>query len=312
MNDITPKDQTETAALGAGKRIATAIGIIGAAVPALLAAFGGIDWITANLPLLLTGLGSLASGGVASYIAIRRMSVGRLANGAAKALSLLLMLLPALMLAGCICRKAWLRVVLLLLLPCLFSSGCVAIRANSTDKGASVLAFGWGADSAANLANVAVTGPSTNDSTGVSFDAANSEQQSYKAMQSLVTLGAALAPMLAGGAPAALASTAVKSAAASSSASSDDAPAEDEAETSYSDDGYGGTPAADGAGVYGRPSCARCRAYRAAHPGIELINIDDAGNRADMWAALRLRGFSGTSAALPVEIVGSTYTLSAR
>jgi len=78
MNDtnaITPRDDRETALTGGGKRIAAAIGVIGAAVPALLAAFGGVDWLTANLPLLLSGLAGIASGGIASYIAVRRMRV---------------------------------------------------------------------------------------------------------------------------------------------------------------------------------------------------------------------------------------------
>jgi len=72
---VTPRDDSETATLSAGARIAAAIGILGTAVPALLAAVGGLDWITANLPLLLTGIGSLVSGGIASYIAVRRMRV---------------------------------------------------------------------------------------------------------------------------------------------------------------------------------------------------------------------------------------------
>ena len=78
MNDtnaITPRDDREAAVTSAGKRIAAAIGVIGAAVPALLAAFGGVDWLTANLPLLLSGLAGIASGGIASYIAVRRMRV---------------------------------------------------------------------------------------------------------------------------------------------------------------------------------------------------------------------------------------------
>ena len=77
MNDtnITPRDDRETAVTVAGKRIAAAVGVIGAAVPALLAAFGGVDWLTANLPLLLSGLAGIASGGIASYIAVRRMRV---------------------------------------------------------------------------------------------------------------------------------------------------------------------------------------------------------------------------------------------
>ena len=164
-NTITPRDEQEAKTLSVGARIATAIGIVGTAVSALLAAFGGLDWITAHLPLLLTGLGSLASGGIASYIAIRRMSIDKIAKGTG------------------------------LIIIAVGLSGCVAICADSTGEGASVMAFGWGADSAAALSNVAVTGPSTNDSTGVSFDTANSQQKSAQAIQSLISLGAALAPV---------------------------------------------------------------------------------------------------------------------
>jgi len=81
-NTITPRDERETAVVSVGRRIAAAIGIVGAAIPALLAAFGGVDWLTANLPLLLTGLGSLATGGVASFIAVRRMVVDRAGKAA--------------------------------------------------------------------------------------------------------------------------------------------------------------------------------------------------------------------------------------
>lgn len=80
----------------------------------------------------------------------------------------------------------------------------------------------------------------------------------------------------------------------------------------YSPEGYGGTPGADGSGTYGNPSCGRCRAYRAAHPDVSIINIDDAGNRAAMWSALRSRGFSGSSVALPVSVTSTAFTAAAR
>lgn len=98
MNDIKPKDPKETAVTCAGTRIVTAIGIIGAMVPALLAAIGGLQWITDNLPLLLTGLGSLVTGGIASYVAVRRMRIDR-----AGAILLLLLLLTG-CLTGCLTR----------------------------------------------------------------------------------------------------------------------------------------------------------------------------------------------------------------
>lgn len=89
------------------------------------------------------------------------------------------------------------------------------------------------------------------------------------------------------------------------------APAE-EAAVVYSSSGYGGAPGAGGAGVYGKPSCSRCRAYRAAHPGVELINTEDAGNKAAMFKALQDRGFEGLSVGLPVLIGATTFTLSAK
>ena len=277
-NTITPRDEQETKALSIGARIATAIGIVGTAVTALLAAAGGLDWITANLPLLLTGLGSLASGGVASYIAVRRMSIDKIAKG-----------------TGLIILAAGL-------------SGCVAIRAASDSGRAAVWAFGWGADSAAALSNVAVTGPSTNDSTGVSFDTANSQQKSAQAIQSLISLGAALAPVLAGGAPAALAPPSASQAAPANSGSVVAVDGDTDADPA----GYNGTPGPSGEGVYGRPSCSRCQAYRAAHPDVAVINIDDASNRDDLWAALRLRGFTGANVSLPVLITADGYTQAAR
>lgn len=284
MNTITARDSRETSALAIGKRITVALGIVIATVSSLIGALGGLDWITANLPLLGTGLGSLVSGGIVAYVAVRRMRLDRLAKGAG--------------------------LIALLLLPVILS-GCVAIRASGTNDSASVWALGLGADSAANLANVAVTGPSTNDSTGVSFDAANSEQQSAQAIQSLITLGRILgASQL--GVPA-LASAASQADSADSDTVT--APATDpapNAQTVYNADGYGGVPGATGEGVYGRPSCSRCRAYRAAHPDVQLINIDDASALAGMWSALRMRGFSGGSAALPVAVTADAYTLNAR
>ncbi len=75
--EINPRDTRETSALGAGQRIASAIAIIATTAPALLALVGGLDWIISNLPLLLAGVGSLATGGIASYVAVRRMALDR-------------------------------------------------------------------------------------------------------------------------------------------------------------------------------------------------------------------------------------------
>lgn len=83
-------------------------------------------------------------------------------------------------------------------------------------------------------------------------------------------------------------------------------------ETAYSAEKFTGSPGPAGEGVYGRASCARCQAYAAAHPEAQLIDLDSGANRADMWAALRLRGYAGQSVSLPVNITADGYTQAAR
>ena len=274
---ITPRDDRETAVVGAGRRIATAIGILITAATTLLAAFGDMQWITDNLPMLGVGLGSLVSGGIASYIAVRRMRVDR----AAKTSAVLLAAIGALTLCG-----------------------CVAIRATSDAEKAGVLAFGTGADSAAALANVAVNGAPTEggDSAGVSFDSGNTQQQTQQAIQSLITLGAVLAPLLPNGSSVANALSLDAGIACAPSA----APAP--ANTT----GFNGAPGENGEGVYGNPACSRCRAYRAAHPEVEIINVSVASNAAAMWNALRERGYTGATVALPVTVTADGYTQAAK
>lgn len=274
---ITPRDDRETAVVGAGRRIATAIGILITAATTLLAAFGDMQWITDNLPMLGVGLGSLVSGGIASYIAVRRMRVDR----AAKTSAVLLAAIGALTLCG-----------------------CVAIRATSDAEKAGVLAFGTGADSAAALANVAVNGAPTEggDSAGVSFDSGNTQQQTQQAIQSLITLGAVLAPLLPNGSSVANALALDAGIACAPSA----APAP--ANTA----GFNGAPGENGEGVYGNPACSRCRAYRAAHPEVEIINVSVASNAAAMWNALRERGYTGATVALPVAVTADGYTTNAK
>ncbi len=93
--------------------------------------------------------------------------------------------------------------------------------------------------------------------------------------------------------------------------STDTAPAVS-AETDYSTEGFSASPGAAGEGVYGRPSCSRCQAYKAAHPDIELIDIGKAENKAAMWAALRRLGYAGTSVSLPVAVTGTGFTQGAK
>ena len=83
-------------------------------------------------------------------------------------------------------------------------------------------------------------------------------------------------------------------------------------ETVHSAERFTGSPGPAGEGVYGSPACGRCRAYRAAHPEANLINTDAPANLADLFAALRLRGYSGESAPLPVVITEDGYTTSAK
>lgn len=281
METIKPRDAAETATLSTGARIAAAIGIIGTAVPALLAAVGGLDWITAHLPLLLTGLGSLVSGGVASWIAVRRMRVDK----AAKASALLLAALTALLLAG----------------------GCTGVY---TPK---LSAISFGLDSAQALSGLNVTrlqNAETNDYYEIILDSSSGQQSSGKVIDGIIAIGEIAARMK--GLPVDGAAAAASAASGSLTASADVAPPEDEAQTVYSADGYGGVPGPAGEGVYGRPSCARCRAYRAAHTDVAIVNIDDAGNRADMWAALRLRGHTGSSVSLPVQITAEGFAQAVR
>ncbi|HRR34009.1 MAG TPA: hypothetical protein P5026_07925 [Kiritimatiellia bacterium] len=284
---ITPRDERETSALSAGKRITVAIGIVGTALTSLVAALGGFAWLGDNLPLLLTGLGSLAGGGVTAYIAVRRMRVDKAASAAAgKAAGAALLLLAA--------------------------SGCTGVY---TPK---LSAISWGLDSAQVLSGLNVTRwqtAETNDYYEVILDSSSGSQSSGKLIDGLIAIGEVVAR--AKGLPVDGSASAAGS--GDSAAASDAAPGPTvaaaealAASTAYDTAGYDGSPGASGEGVYGRPSCARCRAYRAAHPDVPVINIDDADNRADMWAALRLRGFTGATVALPVLVTETAYTQSAK
>jgi hypothetical protein len=88
---------------------------------------------------------------------------------------------------------------------------------------------------------------------------------------------------------------------------------DDGASIEYSDAGYDGVPGPEGEGVYGRPNCSRCRAYKAAHPEERIINVDVAKNHADMLAALELKGRPKTEdIAYPVKVTASGYTMRAK
>lgn len=74
--------------------------------------------------------------------------------------------------------------------------------------------------------------------------------------------------------------------------------------------GYSAVPGEGGVGVYGRATCGNCQAYRRAHPETELIDIDV--YRADMWQALRARGFTGAGVTLPVAILADNFVEKAK
>ena len=86
----------------------------------------------------------------------------------------------------------------------------------------------------------------------------------------------------------------------------------DAGDIEYSADGYGGVPGANGVGVYGKPSCSRCRAYVSAHPDAQIIDVRVAANKAALWAALKSMGYSGASVGLPVVVTEAGYTQAAK
>ncbi|MEY2633400.1 MAG: hypothetical protein RIR00_2054, partial [Pseudomonadota bacterium] len=107
--EITPRDAVEIKTVGIGRRIATAIGsIIAFAVP-VLAATGGLEWISNNLPLLGTGLAALVTGGITSYVAVRRMGIDRAAKSMGKIAPLLLAVCGLLACTGCLTRTRCLQ-----------------------------------------------------------------------------------------------------------------------------------------------------------------------------------------------------------
>jgi len=143
---------------------------------------------------------------------------------------------------------------------------------------------------------------------GSILEDASGKQDSTAAVAALRDIVVALAPIMAG-------RTAAPAAEAGDAAQTAYAPGDGTAasgNTAYAPDGYTGTPGPAGEGVYGSPACGRCRAYRAAHPDVVLINTDVPGNLADLFAALRLRDYAGERAPLPVVITEDGYTTSAK
>lgn len=150
-----------------------------------------------------------------------------------------------------------------------------------------------------------------NSEKGVTMKRSDANSDSTAALEVLekgMQLGAAYATARLGGAPLALPTSSAPVQAGVDAADTADAPRE----TAYNSEGYGGTPGASGVGVYGRPACGRCRAYKSAHPDVEIINIDVDAHSASMWAALKSRGYVGSNVGLPVVITADAYTVAAK
>lgn len=95
---VQPRDEKETSILLTAGKIAGALAVLGSMIAGLLASTKGMEWFTANLPALISGLTVLISGGVATGIAVRRMKIDK----ASKVLSILLCMAVAILLQGCV------------------------------------------------------------------------------------------------------------------------------------------------------------------------------------------------------------------
>lgn len=162
-------------------------------------------------------------------------------------------------------------------------------------------------DKASEIAAEGLFADGTQEDLGAGVKTANASQQSSGVKETLEGMG-----VLLGGIGSLMARSQVLSVQAGAASAErgytyDTDPSYDTAPT-----GYTGSPGENGIGVYGRSGCGRCAAYAAAHPDIAIIDIADARNRAAMWAALRTRGYTGTSVALPVAVTADGYTQSAK
>jgi hypothetical protein len=161
-------------------------------------------------------------------------------------------------------------------------------------------------DKASQVAAEGLFADGVTDDLGAGVKTASANQQSTGIKETLEGMGVLLT-----GIGSLVAKTQGIPVAATAPVSTDTAPAVS-AETDYSTEGFGGSPGAGGDGVYGRPSCSRCQAYKAAHPDVQMIDIGVAANRAAMWAAVRARGYTGNSVALPVAVTADGFTQAAK
>ena len=140
---------------------------------------------------------------------------------------------------------------------------------------------------------------------GAGVKNAKASQQSTGIKETLEGVGALIGPI----AQLAAASHGVPIASAVTAAAPSASPSVDIA---YSSEGYDGVPGAAGEGVYGKPTCSRCRAYKAAHPDVKIIDITVPTNKSAMWAALKALGFTGSSVDLPVAVTAEGYSQAAK
>jgi hypothetical protein len=95
---LQARDPKETSILSFGAKIAGLMAVLGTLITGILASTQGTEWITNNLPALLSGLTTLIGGGVATGIAVRRMMIDK----AAKTLSIFLCMAATIILQGCV------------------------------------------------------------------------------------------------------------------------------------------------------------------------------------------------------------------
>lgn len=147
MNDITPRDPSETSVLAWTTKIAAALTLLGTLIGGLLASVQGVQWFTSNLPALVSGLTALIGGGVASALAVRRMRIDKAAKPT-------LCIALAMLLQGCVAtrveiptsttpvrisRLAFLNSVEIPKVSFVPSTGEIAIEGYSSDGGSAAI-----------------------------------------------------------------------------------------------------------------------------------------------------------------------------
>lgn len=217
-------------------------------------------------------------------------------------------------------KSVYLTVWALAFMLACFCSGCLTSATAYTEKTApdgtvtvsKVKIIGTG-DKASQVAAEGLFADGGDDALGAGVKTASASQQSTGidgTLNGLANLLFAVDKLRSGGG----AGVTAQSAAAvpdKPAAEAQNTEAAEAGDTLYTAEGFDGSPGSDGSGVYGHPSCSRCRAYLRNHPGVKIINTDVAENEAALRKALKDRGFTG-SIGLPVEVTAPGYTLMAK